>query len=431
MLYNKPREFSTEVLREVRSTDLDSDNGGELRINVFNESIAEPIDGANIQIIDPETNEVLYKLTTDSSGMTKVVLLEAPPVELTLSPDAAIKPYKEYTVSVSRPGFSDSLIEGVEIISTETSNQNVMLHEGTSHERDIIKILPHSLWADYPEKIPESPIKPINEGTGFVVLDRTVIPEFIVVKEGIPTGPGPIRYIPFTDYIKNVASSEIFPTWSRATIEANVLAIISFTLNRVFTEWYRGQGHYFTITSSTAFDQFFVFGRNIFSQISEVVDYIFTNYVTRPNIIQPLLTQYCDGRRSQCPNWLSQWGSEILGSQGYSAIEILRRFYGPEIYLDQAEKVTGVPISFPGYNLERGSRGPSVTRIQSQLNAIRNNFPAIPQTIEDGIFGPVTEEAVRKFQDIFMQASYGIVDYPTWYRIANIYVAVTRMAELK
>lgn len=183
------------------------------------------------------------------------------------------------------------------------------------------------------------------------------------------------------------------------------------------------------ITYATAYDHFFVYGRNIYEEISNIVDEMFTTYVTRPGIRQPLFTQYCDGVRVTCPNWMSQWGSQELAEQGYSAVDILRYYYGDDIYLEQAEKVSGIPSSFPG-NLQSGDSGPNVRTIQEQLNAISNNYPAIPKIRVDGVFGEQTRDAVMAFQEIFNMPVSGIVDFPTWYQISGIYVAVEKLAEL-
>jgi len=261
---------------------------------------------------------------------------------------------------------------------------------------DVPIVIPdHTLYGEYPPKIAEDEVKTVAE-TGEIVLSRVVIPQTIVVHNGVPTDPTATNYyVPYLDYIKNVASSEIYATWPKATITANVLAIMSFTLNRVYTEWYRNKGYDFTITSSTAFDHKWIYGRNIYDSISQVVDEIFNSYLSRPGIRQPILTQYCDGNRVQCPNWMTQWGSLTLGEQGYSAIEILRHFYGSNMYINTAEQVSGIPSSFPGYNLTIGASGDKVRQVQS-------------------IFGlPVT----------------GIIDFATWYRISHIYVGITRIAE--
>ena len=219
---------------------------------------------------------------------------------------------------------------------------------------------------------PEAEIKPINE-TGEIVLNKVVIPEYIVVHDG-PIGDTSAQdyYVRYKDYIKNVASSEIYATWPEDTIRANVLAIMSFTLNRVYTEWYRNKGYDFTITSSTAYDHKWIHGRNIFESIDRIVDELFENYLSRPDVRQPILTQYCDGHQVQCRNrgWMTQWGSKALGDQGYSAIEILRSFYGNDMYINVAEAVSGIPASWPGYDLTIGVTGEKVQQIQEQLNAI-------------------------------------------------------------
>ena len=211
------------------------------------------------------------------------------------------------------------------------------------------------------------------------------------------------------DYIKNVASSEIYATWPDAAIRANVLAIMSFTLNRVYTEWYRGKGYDFTITSSTAYDQKWSYGRTIFESISQVVDEMYTNYLARPNVKQPILTQYCDGKNVRCPKWLSQWGSKDLADQGLRTIEILRYYYGSNIYISTAEEISGIPTSWAG-ELSVGSEGKKVSQLQEHLNVIAGDYPAIPRVAVDGIYGPLTAEAVRTFQSIFGLPATGVVD---------------------
>jgi hypothetical protein len=353
-------------------------------------------------------------------------------MELTQEPPQE-QPYSTYDIEIQAPGYTTLLIEGTQIFADTTAIQNVTLEPAGEMERQLneIFIQPHTLWGSYPPKIPEAEIKPEPPPTGFIVLDQPVIPQYVIVHAGVPDDPSaPNYYVGFKDYIKNVASSEIFPTWPENTIRSNVLAILSFTLNRVFTEWYRGKGKNFTITSSTAYDHAFFYGRNIYDSVSAIVDELFVNYIKRPNIRQPLLTQYCDGVKVECPNWMTQWGSKNLGDQGLDAISILRSFYGQDIYLDTAVKVSGIPSSFPGYNLTIGSSGAPVRTIQEQLNAISNSFPAIPKVRVDGSYGQQTADAVKKFQEVFNMPVNGIVDQPTWYRISDIYVGVTRMAEL-
>ena len=256
------------------------------------------------------------------------------------------------------------------------------------------------------------------------------IPKTITVHLGAPSQWAENVTVSFTDYIKNVASSEIYATWPDDTIRANVLAIMSFTLNRVYTEWYRNQGYDFTITSSTAFDHKWIYGRNIYESISQVVDEIFDNYLSRPGVRQPILTQYCDGRQVQCPNWMTQWGSCNLGEQGYSPIEILRNFYGDSIYVNTAEQISGIPASWPGNDLTVGSTGDKVRQMQEQLDMIATVYTAIPRVTPDGIYGQRTANAVREFQSIFGLPENGVVDFSTWYKISHIYVGISRIAEL-
>lgn len=405
---------------------------GFLRVSVYDGNEGRPLNNVRVRISGAGDSGVIEELLTDSSGNTETVDLSAPDIEFSLEPEPRMRPYSEYTVSVDAEGFEPYRIEGVQILPEALALQNVFL---TRRQTNVpipsdIFILPHTLWEAFPPKLPEDSVKPLPEGDGFVVLPEPVIPELIVVHDGPPTDSGAQNYyVPFKDYIKNVASCEIYSTWPVETIEANVLAITSFALNRVYTEWYRGQGYNFTITNSTAYDQAFVYGRNVYSEISEIVDYLFTTYITKPNIRQPLLTQYCNGSSVTCPGWLSQWGSKKLGENGLDAVEILREYYGSEVYLAAAESVSGVPVSYPGTSLQVGSTGAAVRTVQEQLNAISDNYSAIPKLKVDGIFGQNTENAVRVFQSIFDLNTSGIVDFATWYQISNIFVAVEKLAE--
>ena len=360
------------------------------------------------------------------------VNLSAPAFSLSQNPEAQERPYSEYDIIVTAPNHRDVIIEGVQILPDVVAQQDVFMHTNMQRQSpEIIHIADNTLWGNFPPKIPEAEVKPLPPATGFVVLPEVVIPEFIIVHAGRPDNRyAPNFWVPFTDYIKNVASSEIYATWPTETLIANILAIISFTLNRVFTEWYRSRGFNFTITNSTQFDQAFIYGRNIFDTISVIVDDIFNTYITRPGIRQPLFAQYNDGRRVNNPGWLSQWGSQALGLRGYDHLSILRYYYGQDIYLDTAEKVEGIPMSYPGTALQVGSTGDDVIRIQEQLNTIANNFPAIPRLVVDGIYGEQTRNSVTTFQRVFNMPQTGIVGFNTWYKIARIYVSVARLAEL-
>lgn len=337
-------------------------------------------------------------------------------------------------MQIKAEDFHQEEIAGTEVLPAVLAKQPVLLNprQGTVSENRIV-IPPHTLFYEYPPKIQESEIKPVHE-TGEIVLSKVVIPEYIVVHDG-PVGDNSASnyYVRYRDYIKNVASSEIYATWPDDTIRANILAIMSFTLNRVYTEWYRNKGKDYTITSSTAYDHKWIRGRNIFDSIDRIVDELFENYLSRPNVRQPILTQYCDGERVQCRDrgWMTQWGSKRLGDQGYSAIEILRYFYGNDMYINVAEEVSGIPSSWPGYDLDIGASGSKVLQLQEQLNAISQAYPALPKVNPDGIYGAQTQASVRKFQNIFGLPETGIVDYATWYKIQEIYVGVTRIAELQ
>ena len=404
---------------------------GKFQINVVTIIGNRPVAGAKVRVyVSGNPDNVLYEFLTNASGMTDEIELETPDIAYSLSPNEQ-QPYAEYTVDVTAEGFEPAEVSSNELLPDTTAILNVRMTPLKNDQKYTrVVIPPHTLFGNYPPKIAEPEIIDSAE-TGEIVLNRVVIPEYIIVHDGVPTDPTAQNYwVRYRDYIKNVASSEIYATWTDAAIRANVLAIMSFTLNRVFTEFYRNQGYDFTITSSTAFDHKFVYGRNIFDTISQIVDEMFGSYLARPGIKQPILTQYCDGERVSCPNWMSQWGSQDLGKRGYSTSEILRYYYGDTLYIATAEEVSGVPASFPGYDLEIGSYGESVLTIQEQLNTISEAYPAIPKVSEDGIYGTSTSNAVKMFQSIFNLPKTGVVDYRTWYRISEIYVAVTRIAEL-
>lgn len=406
---------------------------GRLQINVTSEITAYPIENATISIsYTGVPNSTLEQLQTNQVGQTEVVELDAPPLEYSLDQTIEEQPYSEYTLQVNAPGFEPISIAGAEILADVTALQDVRLRPLVEDAEPEVYVIPaHTLYGEYPPKIPEDEIKPINE-SGEIVLSRVVIPEYVIVHDGSPRDSTATNYyVKYKDYIKNVASSEIYATWTENAIRANVLAIMSFTLNRVYTEYYRNRGYDFTITSSTAFDHKWIPKRNYFDTISTIVDELFADYLSRPNVRQPILTQYCDGRRVQCPNWLTQWGSQSLGEQGYSAIEILRYYYGDDIYINTAQEVSGIPSSWPGYDLENGASGEKVRQIQEQLNVVAEAYPLIPKIVVDGIYGPATEEAVRVFQSVFGLPQTGVVDYRTWYKISEIYVGVSRIAELR
>ncbi|WP_310603883.1 carboxypeptidase-like regulatory domain-containing protein [Anaerosporobacter sp.] len=279
---------------------------GKLLVRVNSEANLRPIEDATIQITrtgDPTS--IIEEIRTNSIGQTETIELPAPPLDYSLEPDSSM-PYSEYTLQISAPGFEDMTVSGSQILPTVTAVQESQLLPITADptSSELFVISPHTLYYEYPPKIAEPEIKDVSNFD--IVLDQVVVPEYVVVHDGPPTdNSAKNHYVLYRDYIKNVASSEIYATWPEATIQANVLAIMSFTLNRVYTEWYRNKGYSFTITSSTAFDHKWIAERNIFENISLVVDSIFNNFLSRPNVRQPILTQYCDGVRVQCPNWMT------------------------------------------------------------------------------------------------------------------------------
>ncbi len=403
---------------------------GRLKISVTSSIGLIPVTDATVKIsYKGMPDSIIETLNTDISGQTEEISLPSPPLEYSMEPGAE-QPYSEYNIEVNAPGYEPVMVSGTEVLPDSLALQPIEMNpiEVEQEEEETIVIPDHTLYGEYPPKIPEDEIKPVDE-TGEIVLSRVVIPEYVVVHDGVPSdSTAPNYYVKYKDYIKNVASSEIYATWPENAIYANILAIMSVTLNRVYTEWYRNQGYNFTITSSTAYDQKWMRGRNIFENIDYLVDTIFANYLSRPGVRQPIFTSYCDGNRVTCSG-LSQWGSKYLGDEGYSAIEIVRYYFGNDMYINSAQSIAGVPSSWPGYNLNIGSSGEKVRQMQQQLNRIAQNYPAIPVIAADGIYGNRTAEAVRAFQRIFNLPQSGVVDYPTWYQISNIYVGVSRIAE--
>ncbi|GAA0078483.1 peptidoglycan-binding domain-containing protein [Clostridium sp. CTA-5] len=410
---------------------------GSLKIQCFSGDNYIPVEGAKILVREAQRMEnapSAAQLNTNTIGLTEQIDLSAPPIEYSLDENNTKLPYSLYDITVQKEGFQTLIIRGCQIFSEQVAYQRCNLIKRTTSARQerVIDIQPNRLNGNFPPKIPEDDEKPLPPPTSGVVLAQPVVPEYIIVHQGGPNDTSAPNYkVPFKEYIKNVASCEIYSTWSDNAIRANIFCIISFTLNRIYTEWYRGKGKNFDITSSTAFDHAFNYGRNIYDSISAVVDEIFSTYIKRIGKKQPLLTQYCDGKSVTCPQWLSQWGSQGLGSKGMPPFDILKYYYGNDIELETAEKVEGSPKSYPGYDLTIGSSGEPVKTIQNQLNTISKNYPLIPKVAEDGVYNPKTAEAVKTFQGIFNLPQTGVVDYATWYKISDVYVGVTKIAELR
>lgn len=393
---------------------------GLLQINTYRQNVGFPVSGAVVSVLEPQSGELIAESRTDAEGQIAPLRLPAPPAAYSQNDDKP-QPFSQYNVRAESIGLEDVFVGNVQVYAGSTAQQNILFIA----PEDNIQIPYPTLWGDFPPKIPEASVKRLPFADNLAVLPEPVIPELIVVHDGVPQDRTAADYtVGFKDYINNVASSEIYPTWNREALKANILAIISFTLNRVYTEWYRSKGYDFTITSSTAYDQAFTYGRNIFQEIAAVTDEVFNLYISKADINQPLFTQYSDGRRVVRAGWLSQWGSNDLAKQGYTALQILKYYYGYDIVLKEARKVAGIPISFPGV-LSVGARGDNVRVVQSQLNRIGNNYPLIPKLVVDGIFGPRTQQSVRVFQEIFNLPVTGAVNFPTWYKLSDIFNAVT------
>ena len=401
---------------------------GKLIINVYTDSDAMPTD--NVTVLVAGTN--YYKeYKSDSNGKVYINDLTAPEKEYSLEPQKKVKPYSTYNIKVMKKGLQTTIINGVEILPDETAIQNVYLSSGYGADMPdkIINIPEHVLWEDYPPKIPEDPIKDETEETR--VMPAVLIPEYIIVHDGIPSNTSAANYyVSFPDYLKNVASGEIYSTWPRETIKANVHAIASFTLNRIFTEWYKARGYNFTITSSPQYDQMYSHGRTIYQTISDVVDEVFNVYINLPGKKQPFFAQYNDGIKTNNPGWLSQWGSKELGERGYTAINILKHYYTPDLVLKTADEIVGLPTSFPGYNMSLGSCGEPIQKMQNELNVINGNYPGIPKVIpSDGQYLDSTKKSVEAFQKAFSLPVTGVINFATWYKISYIFVAVSKMIQ--
>lgn len=396
---------------------------GYLVVNVYSDSIANPVVGATVTI--SKDNNVIATTKTNEEGKTELITLDTVDKNYSEKEQYQVRPYETYDVMVKALGLTETKIEGVQIFDGITSIQDVYMTSIDENQgEEISEISPNTLWGDYPPNIQEEE-KEEEEITPFV-LQRVIIPETIIVHDGVPTNANAPDYnVRFIDYIKNVASSEIYSTWPKETIKANILAIISFTLNRIFTEWYRSKGFEFTITSTTSYDQKYTRNGTIFEPISNVVDEIFTNYIRSGIRLEPLLAHYKSSTTEA--GYLSQWGSKELGDRGYQALEILKYYYGNSINIYEALTEGDYPYSFTT-TLKEGNCNRDVYVLQNVLNYIRGSYPGIPM-IENpsGFFDEQTKKAVLKFQSVFFLSQTGMVNQQTWYRLSYIFSAVSKM----
>ena len=389
---------------------------------------AVPLQGVRITVLDDEQNRV-YELRTDENGETRRVPLETVDKRFSLNPDFTGTPFVTYNVLAQAEGFNSVYVSDIPVYDGESAVLPIMLVPMQGQQgREVQTQIP--VGAPAVSMTGERNQEGAPEGEEPYVLRQVVIPNPITVHLGTPASSASNVQVSFPDYVKNVASSEIYPTWPEAALRANIYAIITFALNRVYTEWYRSKGYPFDITNSTAYDQAFVYGRPIYSSISRIVDQIFNEYVRRKGQNAHYFTSFCNGTTVTCQG-LSQWGTVTLAGQGRTPISILRAYYPSDIEIVETNIMTNMLSSYPGTPLRVGSRGLDVQTIQTYLNRIRRNYPAIPTiTDEPGVFGESTRAAVARFQSIFNLVSDGIVGKSTWYKISALYTAVTRLAEL-
>lgn len=389
---------------------------------------ALPVSGVQIWVMDSQERHVYY-LTTDESGETGKIALETLDRSLSLNPDFPGTPFISYDVLAFADGFDSVHIVGIPILDGETALQPIEFvpMRRTQRTPSVTEI---QIGAPAVSMTGNRYQLGGNEEEAPQILRQVVIPNPITVHLGSPGAAASNVYVSFPDYVKNVASSEIYPTWPDASMRANIYAIITFALNRIYTEWYRSRGYNFDITNNTAYDQYFIYGRNIYESISRIVDDIFNEYVRRRGQSAPYFTSFCNGTTATCAG-LSQWGTVTLANQGLSPLQILRSYYPKDVEIAETNIITGILTSYPGAPLKVGSTGLDVQTIQTYLERIRRNYPAIPRiTDPTGVFGESTRSAVTKFQSIFNLTPDGMVGKATWNKLSYLYASVTRLAEL-
>lgn len=439
---------------------------GYLKVQVHTGDDALPVKDCEV-IVKNGNGNIVKKMITDADGDTETIGFSAPDKEHTLNSSDQGPYYSSYEVDVSHPGFGDVIVKNIKIYDTITSILPVNLiplPTDVKEDMEIVDVPPPTILLPIPRGqemmepyesreyysrdnvvfigIPSYLGNPMNPPENSMQyqwsrqagepfgMREVVIPDYITVHLGTPSSSANNVRVKFTEYLKNVASSEIYPTWPQAALEANIYAQISFALNRVFTEWYRSRGYNFDITSSPAVDQSFTYGREIYSTISLIVDRIFNSFVRRQGRLEPFFTQYCNGTTSTCAG-LSQWGTVTFANQGLPPLSILKKYYPTDIQIVTSNNIKGITESYPGTPLQNGSSGSDVRLMQEYLNRIRANYPLIPQiSVVDGVYGPMTERAVKEFQRTFNLTADGIIGRSTWNKIVQIFVAVTKLASL-
>lgn len=395
---------------------------GKLTIRATTGSGGAPIENAQVTVSQAGTT--LYQMVTNQNGLTDPMGIQAPDAAGTLTPSGIGPWYATVDVEVTAAGYVSKRIEGVQIFDGQGSTLPVDMTPSLQRRAAAPVVIPANNLHSSEARVQEGSAQSRRSRR----LGQVMIPETIVVHLGRPADSARNIRVPFVDYIKNVASSEIYPTWPQGSLEANIYCQISFALNRVYTEWYRSRGYDFQITSSTGYDMAFVEGRNLFDSVSAIVDEIFNAYIRRVGHTEPFFAQFCNGTTATCPG-LSQWGTVDLANQGLSSLNILKYYYPQDIEIVSTNLIGGAE-SFPG-TLRQGSRGEAVRQLQTWLGRIRTNYPLIPAISPDGDFGPATAEAVRTYQQAFSLTPDEIAGPATWHSILRTYVAVTGLAELE
>lgn len=402
---------------------------GAIKFYVFEKGSYVPIEGATITIVKNEegnNRRTPQSVLTNSSGMAEVAELETPSLEYSMSYKLDVQPYSLWNITIKAPKYRKLTVINAQVLpGTVTIQKFYLTPSSVSNFDDIIEVLAHTMVGNYEPKIYETS-KPSIMVPYALSLEKQGIPDSIKIHDGDPEWNEAINYIVgYKDYIKNVVSSEIYGNWPKEAIKANAIAIISFALNRLFTEWYRAKGKKFHITSLQANDQKWIQGIGVTENVNEVVDKVFSSCIWVPDYYFPLLAQYKDGIKVKPPKGeMSQWGSKELADQGKSAEEILKYYYGSDIKFCRMKIIGDLGESYPGHSLKLGSKEESVKSLKEYLNRISGNYPLIPKLTVNDNFDGDTQKAVKIFQGIFGLNKSGVVDYETWYKISDIYIGV-------
>ena len=400
-------------------------NTGTLRIQTFAARQSAPMEGVTVAV---QGDGFTLHCITDATGSAADIPIEAPACALSLDESNTTRPYAIVSLAATKPGYRTVRIEGIQIFAGQVTLAQPQMLPVTEEDRDIpnapIVIPPHALFAGSGG----SGAQPV-ENCVPRVLDKVIIPKNITVHLGKPAASARNVTVSFRDYIANVASSEVYPTWPEQALRANIHCQISLALNRIYTEWYPSKGYTFNITNSTSYDQYYVHGRTVFDVMVRITDDIFNTYLRKRGTVNPYYSEYCDGKSVTCPG-LKQWGTVTLANQGRTALQILRYYYGSDIEIVRTNNIQSIPQSYPGSPLRQGDSGTAVFTLQRQLNRITKDYPFLGKLTVDGVFGAKMTATVKAFQKQFNLTADGVVGRQTWYKISYIYVSVKDLAEL-